>query len=141
MNYGRLVAAAAAATVSDAVYGFLVYGTLMASEFGKYPNVYRPADVGQAFLPLMFAGIFIAMIAATAIYAKGYEGGSGASEGARFGALVGVFMVGAFAGVSYAILNINKKITLMLATAAFVEWILAGVVIGLVYKPGASSSR
>ena len=33
MNYGRLVGAAVAATIADAVYGFLVYGMLLASEF------------------------------------------------------------------------------------------------------------
>jgi hypothetical protein len=33
MNYGRLVGAAVAATVYDSVYGFLVYGVLLANEF------------------------------------------------------------------------------------------------------------
>ena len=35
MNYGRLAAAAVAATILDAVYGFAVYGTLLAGEFGS----------------------------------------------------------------------------------------------------------
>ena len=30
MNYGRLAAAVVAATILDAVYGFAVYGTLLA---------------------------------------------------------------------------------------------------------------
>jgi len=44
MNVGRLVAAAVAATVWDAIYGFCVYGVLLAPEFAKYPNVYLSAD-------------------------------------------------------------------------------------------------
>ena len=135
MNYPRLLAAAVAATIGDAVYGFLVYGTLMAPEFAKYPNVYRSADVSAQFLPYMFAGIFVAMIAAAAIYSRGYTGGSGVSEGLRFGLLLGLLAAFFFAGVSYGTLNLNKKLAGMLACAGFVEWTLAGTLIGLVYKP------
>ena len=134
MNFGRVVAAGVAATVWDAIYGFCVYGVLLAPEFEKYPNVYRSAQVGQSYLPLMFAGVLVAMIAAAFIYAKGYEGGSGISEGARFGFLLAVFVNCVFVGVNYATLNINKKITVMLAAAGFLEWLVAGTVIGLVYK-------
>src|SRR5207253_1724257 len=92
MNYGRLVAAALAGTVVDAVYGFLVYGMLLAGQFGRYPNVYRPPDASPVFLMCMFCGIFVAMLAAVAIYSKGIESKGGAAEGMRFGALLGVFL-------------------------------------------------
>ena len=55
----------------------------------EYPDVYRSNEAGQAFLPLMFAGMFVAMLVATMIYAKGYEGGSGVAEGVRFGVPAG----------------------------------------------------
>jgi hypothetical protein len=135
MNYARLVLAAVAATVFDALYGFLVYGMLLAPEFARYPGVYRSNEVGMAFLPLMFAGLFIAIVAATIIYAKGYEGGSGVAEGARFGFLLGVFVAFAFAGVNYGVLNIGRKLAVMVAAAGFVEWLVIGTIIGLVYKP------
>ena len=141
MNVARLVAAAVAATVWDAIYGFCVYGVLLAPEFAKYPNVYRSNEAGMAFLPMMFAGIFVAMLVATMIYAKGYEGGAGVAEGARFGFLLAVFIVCVFVGVNYATLNINKKITGMLAVAGFCEWVVAGIVIGLVYQPDAAAAR
>jgi hypothetical protein len=54
MNYGRLVAAAVAGTIVDAVYGFLAYGTALRGEFSRYPNVYRAPDTGPAYLPVMF---------------------------------------------------------------------------------------
>ena len=76
MNYGRLALAAVVATVVDSVYGFLS-GTLLASEFDRYPYVFRPPEVGPSYLPLMFVGILLAMFAAAYIYAKGYEGGAG----------------------------------------------------------------
>ena len=140
MNYGRLVGAAAAATFVDSVYGFLVYGMVMKSEFERYPLIYRPEDVGPSYLPLMFAGIFVAMCVVTAIYAKGYEGGSGAVEGARFGVLFGLFAIFFYAGVNYATMNIGRKLAVMYAAAGFVEWILAGTVIGVTYKPAVTAS-
>jgi hypothetical protein len=141
MNYARLALAAVAATVFDAVYGFLVYGMLLAPEFARYPGVYRSNEAGQAFLPLMFGGLLIAIAAVAIIYAKGYEGGSGAAEGARFGFLLGVFVVFAFAAVNYAVLNVGRKIAVMTAAAGFVEWLAIGVVIGLVYRPAPGSPR
>jgi hypothetical protein len=141
MNYARLVLAAVAATVFDAVYGFVVYGMLLAPEFGRYPGVYRSNEAGMAFLPLMFAGLFVAIVAVAVIYAKGYEGGSGAAEGARFGVLLGVFVVFAFAAVNYAVLNVGRKIAVMTAGAGFVEWLAIGLVIGLVYRPAPGSPR
>jgi hypothetical protein len=141
MNYARLALAALAATIFDAVYGFVVYGMLLAPEFGRYPGVYRSNEAGMAFLPLMFAGLFIAIVAVAVIYAKGYEGGSGAAEGARFGFLLGVFVVFAFVAVNYAVLNVGRKIAAMTAAAGFVEWLAIGLVIGLIYRPAPGSPR
>jgi len=141
MNYARLALAAVAATIFDAVYGFVVYGMLLAPEFSRYPGVYRSNEAGMAFLPLMFAGLFIAIVAVAVIYAKGYEGGSGVAEGARFGFLLGVFVVFAFVAVNYAVLNVGRKIAAMTAAAGFVEWLAIGLVIGLVYRPAPGSPR
>src|SRR5258708_36999420 len=91
MNYGRLVAAAVAATLTDAVYGFLVYGMALQSEFGRYPHIYRPNDAPPMYLATMFLGILGAMLALTYIYAKGYEGGSGVAEAARSGTVAAIF--------------------------------------------------
>jgi len=134
MNYGRVVAAALAGTVVDAVYGFLVYGMLLAGEFGRYPGVYRPNDASPTFLMCMFAGIFVAMLFAVAIYSKGIERSGGAAEGMRFGALLGVFLGALFSSISYGTLNIGRKLALMMAVAGFFEWVLVGIVIGAVYR-------
>jgi hypothetical protein len=141
MNYGRLALAAVVGLVVDVVYGFLVYGTLLAGEFGKYPAVYRSAETGPAYLPLMFAGLFIAILVAAMMYAKGYEGGGGASEGLRFGVLLGVFVAFTFASVNYAVLNIGRRLAAYTAVAGLIEWTLIGVAIGLVYKPAQTAAR
>ena len=141
MNLGRLALAAVAATVVDAVYGFVVYGMLLVGSFGQYPAVYRSNEAGMAYLPLMFLGIFVAIAALTLIYAKGYEGGSGPLEGLRFGVLFAIVIVFVFVGVNYATLNIGRRLSLELAIAAFVEWMLVCVTIGAVYKPAPSAQQ
>jgi hypothetical protein len=135
MNYARLTIAAVAATVVDAIYGFGVYGTALTSQFAKYPGVYRPAEEQMPYLAPLFCGIFVAMLAASYIYAKGYDGGSGLAEGMRFGIVVGLLIVG------YATMNVGPRHSGLLAVTALVEWVIAGVVIGLVYKPLPGATR
>jgi hypothetical protein len=81
------------------------------------------------------------MLAATFIYAKGYEGGQAVVEGLRFGVAVGVLEVGYDFMVSYAISNVGRRLTAMMAVSSIVDWMIAGVVIGLVYRAAASPAR
>lgn len=134
MNYGRLALAAVAAFVADAVYGFLVYGVALASQFSQYPGVYRPGD-DTSHMPILFAGMLLGVATAAYIYAKGYEGGSGVAEGLRFGAALGVFVGGYSTLINWAVLNIDRALAISLVIAGFAEWLLIGIVIGLVYAP------
>jgi hypothetical protein len=137
MNMTRLALAAVAATLVDAVYGFVVYGNLLAARFAAFPAVFRSTKTGVAYLPVMFACIFVGMIAVAYIYAKGYEGRSGLQEGLRFGLLLAIFNAGYFIGTNYGILNISGQLAGFMALAGLGEWLLVGGVIGLVYKrPG-----
>ena len=137
VNVPRVALAAVAATIVDAVYGFCVYGKLLHNQFVPFPGVYRSMDSQPAYMPFLFGGVFLAMIAASFIYAKGYEGGSGVGEGVRCGALLGVLVVGYSVLVNYAMENIGRQITAWMAVAALVEWVIAGAVIGLVYQADA----
>ena len=118
-----------------------MYGNALSDEFGAFPGVFRSAESGQAALPLMFLGILVGMFAISYVYAKGYEGGSGLLEGLRFGLLIGIFNAGYFIGVDYGILNIGRRLALMMAVAGLGEWLLVGCTIGLVYRsaPGAEA--
>ena len=64
-----------------------------------------------------------------------YSGGRGVVEGARFGALIGVFAIGSLVVHNYVNLNIGLKLTVQQSIAYFVQWVIVGIVIGLVYKP------
>jgi hypothetical protein len=141
MNYQRMALAAVIATVVDLVYGFLIYGWLIADAYNPYPGVYRSGVAVRSYMPLGFAGIFIAILVLAVIYAKGYEGGHGAVEGTRFGVLAGIFVVCELVGTNYVTLNIGGKLALEQAAVALVEWTILGIVIGLIYKPAAADVR
>jgi len=136
MNFGRLVAAAVAATIMDAVYGIVVWGMVLPREFGRYPSIFRPAGDTSGFA-LMFLGIFVAMCAASWIFAKGHEPGSGVMQGMKFGVVIGLLMAVYISSTNYGTMRIGKKLALTYLAGGFGEWFLAGLAIGLVYKPAA----
>jgi len=70
-----------------------------------------------------------------------HRGGSGMSEGARFGALIGVFAICSLVIHNYVNLNIGLKLTLQQCVAHFIEWLVGGGVIGLIYKPVVAAAR
>ena len=136
MNMARIGLAALAGFIAYFVLGGIMAApAAVRNEFAKYPAIYRSPETIKHVLPYGILAMFIAMLALAAIYARFYNGGSGLAEGARFGALVGVFAVGSFVVHNYVNLNIGVKITLEQSLAYMVEWIVVGMVMGLIYKP------
>ena len=140
MNYGRIVLAGVAATVVYFVVGGLVFGKLIAGYYAPYPNVYRAQAAAMSYFPIGIVLTLIAILFLAAIYAHGYKGGSGVAEGFRFGLLIGIFMVCAMVGDEYVTLNIGRELALAMAAGRLFGWIIVGVVIGLIYKPKASTA-
>jgi hypothetical protein len=141
MSYGRLVGAAFGATVVYYVYGFLVMGLLIAKDYAPFTAVYRPGDVVMRYMPFGVVGTFVAALVLAVMFAKGYEGGPALVEGARFGVLVGIFVACTHVVDNFVTLNIGRKLSLELAIASVVQWVLVCVAIGLVYRPTLPATR
>jgi hypothetical protein len=137
MNYGRLVLAALGGFIAYFVIGGLSFGLVpsLRTEFLKYPAVYRTQEGIKSVMPAGMAAMFVGILALAVIYAKLYRGASGLTEGATFGALIGVFAIGSFVVHNFVNLNIGVKLTIQQAVAYFIEWLVVGIVIGLIYKP------
>jgi len=113
MNGSRIALAAVGATVAYFVLGGLAFGLgPLRNEFRNYPAVYRTAESMKGVAPVGIIAMFVAMVVLAVIYAMLYRGGSGIAEGARFGALIGVFAICAFVLHNYVNLNIGLKLTL-----------------------------
>ena len=138
MNYSRIILAALGAFVAYFAVGFVVFAVTaapMKREFARYPAVFRPQESMKGFMPLGMAAMLVAIFVLAILYAMVYRGGSGLAEGARFGALIGVFVVCAFVVHNWMMLNIGSKLTLYQAVSYFVQWVVVGSAIGVVYRP------
>jgi hypothetical protein len=135
VNYARLALAGLAATAVYFVLGGLLFAASpLKNEFRKYPAVYRTQEDMKGVWPLGIVGMLLSMFVLAILYALAYRGGSAVAEGARFGVLIGAFAVGSFVLHNHVNLNIGLKLTLGQATAYFFQWIVVGIVIGLVYR-------
>lgn len=140
MTLRRIFVPALAAWLVDSVYGYVVFGVMLNSEFAKYPSVFRSFEAVSSMLPMMFASSLVAFIAVAYIFAKGHDGGSGLKEGFWFGIVFASYGVFGISVPSYIIYNYGRDLALMTTLAAFVEMLLSGIVLGLVYKPAAPAS-
>ena len=134
MNYGRVFLSAIVATIVYFLSGSVVT-VLGHSEYERYPAVYRPGPDIMSHMPIGVAATLIAIVVLAVIFARGYQGRRGVAEGAVFGLLVGIFAVCGFVLHNYVNLNIGLKLTVEQATGYLFEWILVGIVIGVLYKP------
>jgi hypothetical protein len=137
MNYSRLGLAALGGMVASFAFGFLVFWLVPAliKEGHKYPAVFRPKEEMMTVMPIGMVATFISILVLAIIFALIHPGGSGITEGARFGVLIGIFVVCAFVLHNYVNLNIGLKLALGQAVTYFVQWTIVGIVIGLIYKP------
>jgi hypothetical protein len=136
MNYSRLGLAALGGTVASFAFGFLVFWLVpgLINEGHKYPAVFRPREEMKNVMPIGLVATFIAILVVAIMFAMIHQGGSGTTEGARLGVLIGIFAVCAVLH-NYVNLNIGLKLALGQAVAYFVQWTIIGIVIGLIYKP------
>ena len=137
MNYAHMALASLGATVAYFVYGFAMFAAWpsMKTEFMKYPNVYRPKDEMMKVMPYGMAAILIGILVVATLYAKIYPVGGGIGAGASLGALIGIFTVCIFVVHNWVNLNIGLRLTLYQSVAYFLQWVIVGAAIGLIYKP------
>ena len=137
MNYLFVFLAALGGFVTYFVIGgvgFMLLPSLKA-EFAKHPAVYRDSEGIMKTMPFGMAAMFVSILVLALLYAQGYHSGSGWLAGAEFGALIGVFVLGAFVIHNYVNLKISMKLTVSSGVAYFIEWLGVGIAIGLIYRP------
>jgi len=137
MNFGRIALTALGGLVAYFALGFLMFAVLptMKSEFAKYPAVFRAQEAMKSLMPLGMGAIFVEMVVLAVLYAMTCRGPSGLAAGAVFGALIGIFAVCSFVVHNYVNLNIGLTLTIQQGVAYFIQWLITGIVMGLIYRP------
>jgi hypothetical protein len=90
------------------------------------------------YMPYGLASVLVGLLAATVLYTGWCGGTSGAVKGLQFGFLMGVFVACIHPISNLVTMNMGAKLGLEIAVSNALGWVLAGLVIGLVYKPLAS---
>ena len=135
MNVPRFALATLGALVAYFALGGLFFTRAsMRAEFMKYPAIYRSQQEMKGVMPLGVAGMLLSMAVLTALFAMLHPMGAGLVAGAEFGALIGLYALGSFVLHNYVNLNIGARLTLYQAMAYFIEWVVVGIVIGLIYR-------
>jgi hypothetical protein len=135
MNYPRIVLAALAAMLMFFAWGFLTEGWLIRKDFARSAALYRTSDLQMKYMPLGMASVLTGLLAAVVIYAGWCGATSTAMKGLQFGLLMGVFTACIHALSNLVTMNMDVKLGLEITVSTFVGWVLAGIVIGLVYRP------
>jgi hypothetical protein len=137
VNYARIALASLGAMIAYFVYGFAMFAAWpsMKTEFMKYPNVYRPKDEMTKVMPYGMIAILIAIVIVAILYAQIHTAGGGIVSGINLGALIGLFSVCTFAIHNYINLNIGLTLTIYQSIAYFIQWVIVGAAIGLIYRP------
>jgi hypothetical protein len=135
MNYPRLVLAAIAALIVFFAWGFLTEGWLLRKDFAVSAALYRTSDLQMKYMPLGLASVLVALLAAVVIYARWCGASSRAASGLQFGVLMGLLVACIHPISNLVTMNMDVKLGLEIAASNAIGWVLAGFVIGLVYKP------
>ena len=135
VNYPRLLLAAIAALIVFFAWGFLTEGWLLRKDFATSAALYRTSDLQMKYMPFGLASVLVALLVAVVIYARWCGATSGAASGLQFGFLMGVFVACVHPISNLITMNMDTKLGLEIAASNTIGWVLAGLVIGLVYKP------
>lgn len=136
MDYSRIALAGLGATVVYFVLGFVLFAlSPLADEYRRFPAVYRTPESMKGVAAVGMVGMLLSMVALAALYALVYRGASPIAEGTRFGVLIGIFALGSFVLHNYVNLNIGLRLTVGQGVAYFIQWIVAGIMVALIYRP------
>ncbi len=141
MNYPRVLLAAVAAMIVFFAWGFLTEGWLIREDFAPSAALYRTSDLQMKYMPFGMASVLVALLAAVMLYAGWCKDTSGAMKGLQCGLLMGVFVACVHPISNLVTMNMDLKLGLEVSVSTFIGWVVAGLVIGLVYKPAIPAVR
>lgn len=118
------------------VLDIIIHVGILGGTYAAMQNTWRPDMMNKLWI-LHFVRIATAFFF-TYVFAKGYEG-KGIMEGVRYGFYLGMIVSSGFAFGSYSMFAINKGLALQWFFFSLIEYIIAGVVVSLVFgqKPAA----
>ncbi len=135
MNAKRWLWASIAVFGVMAISDFLIHGVLLSGVYQQTAAVWRPSADARQLTWIFFVGYLVFAPFFTLVYTKGYETGkSGIGQGLRFGFYLGAMFSVLNSYGWYVVLPIPLVVACYWFAAIFVQFILAGIVAGLIYR-------
>ena len=135
MNTKKWLLASVAVFVVIAVLEFVIHGVLLADMYRQTASVWRPEAEMQKMMWVFWVGILVFAPLFVLIYVKGYEKGKpGLGQGFRYGLYVGVMLSVMNSFGWYVMLPIPLALAFSWVLAILVEFTVAGIAAGLVYR-------
>ena len=132
MNVKRFIFAIIAVFVAIQITDPIIHGFILKNSYTALQHVWRPDMMSKMWImyltSLIFSFIFVY------VFTKGYEN-KGIAEGIRFGIIIGLLLnvVGTFN--QYVVYPVPFSLALQWFVYGMIEFILAGIVTALIYKP------
>src|SRR5262245_64157462 len=133
-DWWRLLIACAAVFVVSQVCDYLVHGQWLSATYRSLASVWRPEADMQSKMWIMFVTGAVFSFFFCYVFARGYEG-KGLAEGARYGAIIGLFFSLPQAYNSYVIYPIPYSLALKWFLSGLVVFVILGIVTAAFYKP------
>lgn len=114
------------------VSDMIIHGWYMKDMYMATANLWRSEAEMSNFMGWMFAGQFLTAFFLSFIFTKGYEG-KGWLEGARYGFLIGLFVVSQLL-IQYAVSPLPLSLFLTWMWTGILQCTLAGMVASWIYK-------
>jgi len=133
MNWKKFFFAFIATFVFLFVFGFLWYATLMHGAHREVTTLLRPEADLKSYFGWLALGQFIMAFFFTLLCARYVPSGS-AATGALLGMLVGLVYAGPHL-ISFAVQPLTFKILCGWIAGAIIQFIIAGAIVGSIYKP------
>lgn len=135
MNVKRWLISSVAVFVVFSVVGYVVHGVLLDDIYQQTALVWRSKSDMQSMMWLMSIGTAIVALMFAFLYTKGYERNKpGVWQGLRFGLYIWLLVSVGMAFGWYVVLPIPAALSIYWVISGLIQSLLAGVVVGLVYK-------
>ena len=129
----RFILAFIAAYIFIFFWGWLLNGVLLKDVYAQTANLWRPQSEMMGLFHWIIIGQALVVLAFVMIYASGFAGG-GVMAGIRLGILLEIAAIGMRMGV-YAVQPFPGKLLIYASIGGLIEMVIAGAIIGAIYKP------
>jgi hypothetical protein len=133
-DWRRLLLAFVVVYVLLEVCNFLVHGLWLGATYASLAGVWRPAAEVQSKLWIIFVTDAFWSFFFCYIFARGYEG-KGPVEGARYGAIIGLFFALSQSYNSYVLFPLPYNLALKWFLSGLAGSVFLGIVAAAIYRP------